>query len=143
LIFIILGLDSNRVIYLGIFLGLDSFRSPPSTWIDPFYLTQIQLHLLVESVLYKVDVAVYKRSLTRSKEASLSCMFCPARPPYQSFTRSDNSLPDFLPGHSPGFLLEIVPDYLPELLPGTFPESYPDTYPIRLTWPYPSSYPAS
>jgi hypothetical protein len=36
LIFILLGLDLNWVLYLGIFLGSDSFRSPPSTWIDPF-----------------------------------------------------------------------------------------------------------
>jgi hypothetical protein len=37
-----------------------SFRSPPSTQVDPFYLTQIQLYLLVESVLYKFDVPMYK-----------------------------------------------------------------------------------
>jgi hypothetical protein len=59
LIFILLGLDLNRVLYLGILFGSNSFRSPPSTRIDPFYLTQIQLYLLVESVLYKLDVPVY------------------------------------------------------------------------------------
>jgi hypothetical protein len=60
LIFILLGLDLNRVLYLGILLGSDSFRSPP-TQIDTFYLTRIQLYLLVESVLYKLDVLVYKK----------------------------------------------------------------------------------
>jgi hypothetical protein len=65
-----LGLDLNRVLYLGIFLSLDSFRSPPSTWIDPFYLTQIQFYLLVESVLYKFDVPVYKK-VSYPKQISL------------------------------------------------------------------------
>jgi hypothetical protein len=38
------------------------------------------------------------------------------------FSRSGNSLPDFLPGRLPGFLPEIVPDSLPESLSGTLPE---------------------
>jgi hypothetical protein len=61
LIFILLGLDLNQVLYLGILLGSASFRSPPSTRTNPLYLTQIQLYLLVESVLYKLDVPVYKK----------------------------------------------------------------------------------
>jgi hypothetical protein len=39
LIFILLCLDLNWVLYLGILLGSDSFRSPPSTRTDPLYLT--------------------------------------------------------------------------------------------------------
>jgi hypothetical protein len=35
------------------------------------------------------------------------------------FTRSGNSLPDFLHGPLPGVLPEIVPDSLPESLPET------------------------
>jgi hypothetical protein len=61
LIFTQLSLDLNWVLYLRIFLGSDSFRSPPSTRIDPSYLTRIQVYLLVESVLYKLDVPVYKK----------------------------------------------------------------------------------
>jgi hypothetical protein len=56
LIFILLSLDLYWVLYLGILLGSDSFRSPPSTRIDPFCWTRIQLFLLVESVLYILDV---------------------------------------------------------------------------------------
>jgi hypothetical protein len=86
LIFILVGLDLNQVIYLGILLGLDSSRSPPSTQIDPFYLTPIQLYLLVESVLYKLDVPMYKKGLLpeAKKSPGLAC-FCLARPPYLSF----------------------------------------------------------
>jgi hypothetical protein len=71
-----------------------------------------------------------KRSLTRSKEVSLSCTFlaCTFLSPHLSFTWSSNSLPDFLSGRSTGFLLEIVPDSLPELLPGTLPKSLPESY---------------
>jgi hypothetical protein len=155
LIFILLGLDLNRVIYIGILLGSDSFRSPPSTQIDPFYLTQIQLYLLVESVLYKLDVPVYK-NVSYPKQRSLLVLHIFVLPGLitRVFTQSGNSLPDFLPGCLPGFLPEIAPDSLPESLPGTLsesylsmlpgalPESYPDTYPIGLTQPYPSAYPA-
>jgi hypothetical protein len=70
LIFILLGLDLNQVIYLEILLGSDSFISPPLTQIDPFYLTRIQLYLLVESVLYKLDVPVYK-NVSYLKQKSL------------------------------------------------------------------------
>jgi hypothetical protein len=70
LIYILLGLDFNRVLCLGILLGSDSFRFPPSTQIDPFYLTQIQFYLLVGSVLYKLDVPVYKK-ISYSKQRSL------------------------------------------------------------------------
>jgi hypothetical protein len=126
---------------------------------DPLYLTQIQLYLLVESVLYKFDVPVYKE-VSYPKQRSLPVLHVFVLPGLLTrvFTWSDNSLPDFLPGRLPGFLLEIVPDSLPESLPGTlleslpesYPsvlpralhESYPDTYPIKLTQPYPSAYPA-
>jgi hypothetical protein len=62
------------------------------------------------------------------------------------FTRvGGNSLPNFLHGRLPGFLLEIVPDFLPEsplgTLPESLPESYSDTYSIGLTQPYLSAYP--
>jgi hypothetical protein len=61
LIFILPGLDLKWVLYLGILLRSNSFRSPPSTRVDPFYLTQIQLYLLIESILYKLDVPMYKK----------------------------------------------------------------------------------
>jgi hypothetical protein len=41
LIFIQLSLDLNWVLYLGIFLASDYFRSPGSTWNDPSYLIRI------------------------------------------------------------------------------------------------------
>jgi hypothetical protein len=154
LIFILLGLDLNQVLYLGIFLGSDSFKSSPSTRIDPFYLTQIQLYLLVESVLYKHDVPMYKKvSLPKQRSLLVLYIFVLPGPLTWVFTRSGNSLHDFLPRRLPGVLLEIVPDSLPELLPktlheslskscpsllpGAFPESYTDMYPIVLTQPYP------
>jgi hypothetical protein len=137
LIFILLSLDLNRVLYLGILLGLDSFRSPPSTQIDPFYLTQIQLGLLVESILYKLDVPVYKK-VSYPKQRSLPVLHVFVLPGFLTrvFTPSGNSLPDFLPRCLPRFLPEIVPDSLSELLLGTLPESYlsvllgalPDSY---------------
>jgi hypothetical protein len=142
LIFILLALDLNRVLYLGTFLGSDSTKSPPSTRIDPFYLTQIQLYLLIESVLYKLDVPVYKKvSYPKQRSFLILYVFFLPGPLTRVFTRSDNSLPDFLPGRLPGFLPEIVPNSLPESLPETLPESYSDTYPIELTRPYPSAYP--
>jgi hypothetical protein len=52
LIFILLGLDLNRVHYLGILLGSDSFTSP-STWIGPFYLTQSCMFLSCPSSLHE------------------------------------------------------------------------------------------
>jgi hypothetical protein len=118
LIFIPLSLDLNRVRYLGIFLVSDSFRSPPSTRIDPSYLTKIKLYLLVESVSYKLDVPVYKRSLTRSKEVPLRCMFlsCPA------------PLPESLPGR-------VTP------YPISYPNAYPGSYPRLCPIPYLSRYP--
>jgi hypothetical protein len=133
LIFILLGLDLNQVIYLRIPLGSDSFRSPPSTRIDHFYLTQIQLYLLVESVLYKLDVPMYKK-VSYPKQRSLLILHIFVLPGLLTrfFTRSGNSLPDFLPGRLPGFLPEIVPNSLPESLPRTLPESYPSVLPGAL-----------
>jgi hypothetical protein len=130
LIFILLSLDLNQVLYLGISLGLDSFRSPPSTRIDPSYLTRIQLYLLAELVLYKLDVLVYKK-VTYPKKRSLLVLHNFALP--DLLTRSSKSLPDFVPTRLPGFLSEIVPDSLLESLPGTLPEwlleSYPEPFP--------------
>jgi hypothetical protein len=152
LIFILLGLDLNWVLY-GVLLGLNSFSSPPSTQIDPFYLTWIQLYLLVESILCKLDVPVYKK-VSYPKQRSLLVLHIFVLPSLLTwvFTWLGNSLPGCLPG----FLPEIVPDSLPEMLPGTLPESLPksyssvlpralpesysDTYPIGLTWPYPCAY---
>jgi hypothetical protein len=128
LIFILLGLDLNRVLYLGILIDSYSFRSPPSTRIDRFYLTQIQLYLLVESVLYKLDVLVYK-NVSYPKQRNLLALhvFVMLDLLTRVFTRSGNSLPDFLPGRLPGFFLEIVSDFLPESLPGTLPKSLPES----------------
>jgi hypothetical protein len=61
LIFVLLGLDLNRFLCLGILLGSDTFGFSPSTQLDPFYLTRIQLCPLVGSVLYKLDVTMYKK----------------------------------------------------------------------------------
>jgi hypothetical protein len=155
LIFILPDLDLNRVLYLGIFLGSDSFRSPPSTRIDHFYLTRIQLYLLIKSVLHKLDVPIYKK-VSHPKQRSLLVLhvFILLGLLTRIFTRSGNSLPNFLSGRLPEFLSEIVPNFLPESIPGTlhesypnvlpaaFPKSYPDTYPIGLTQSYPITYPA-
>jgi hypothetical protein len=85
LIFILLGHDLNQVLFPGILLGSDSFSSPPSTQIDPFYLTQTQLYLPVGLVLYKLDIPVYKK-VTYPKQRSLLVFHgCLARPPYPSF----------------------------------------------------------
>jgi hypothetical protein len=129
LIFIPLGLDLNRVLCLGIFIVLDSFRSLPSTRIDPSYLTRIQLCLLVESVLYKLDVPVYKKvSYPKQRSPLVLNVFVLPDLLTRVLTRPGNSLPNFLPGCLPGFLPEIVPDYLPESLPETPPESLPEPY---------------
>jgi hypothetical protein len=142
LIFILLGLDFNRVLYLGIFLVSDSFRSPPSTRIDPFYLTQIQLYLLVKLVLYKLDMPMYKK-VSYSKQRSLLVLhiFVLLGILTRVFPLSGNSLPNFLPGRLPGFLPEIVPDFLLESLTGTLPESLPESYPSVLPGAFPKSYP--
>jgi hypothetical protein len=86
LIFILLSLDLNWDIYLGILFGSDSFRPPPSTRIDPFYLTRIQLYFPVESVLYEHDVPMYKK-VSYPKQSSLLILhiFCLVWPPYPSF----------------------------------------------------------
>jgi hypothetical protein len=157
LIFILLGLDLNRVLYLEILLGSNSFRSPPSTRTNPLYLIWIQLYLLVESVLYKLDAHVYKKVSYR-KQLSLLVLHVFVLPGLLTrvFTLLGNSLPNFLPRRLPIFFPEIVPDSLPESLPGTIPESppesyasvlpgalpesYSNTYPIGLTRPYLSAY---
>jgi hypothetical protein len=98
--FILLGLDLNRVLYLGIFLGSDSFRSPPSAWIDPFYLTRIQLYLFFESVLYKLDVPVYKKvSYLKQRSPLVLYVF-------------------------------VFPDPLTQVLPNPYPISYSNAYRI-------------
>jgi hypothetical protein len=138
LIFILLGLDLNHVLYLETLLGSDSFRSPPSTRIDPFYLTWIQFISLLNWSCINLMFLCTKRSLTQSKEVSLS----------YTFLSYPASLPEFLPGCLPGFLPEIVIDSLPESLPESYlsvlPESYPRLcpipYPSRYLEPYPSSY---
>jgi hypothetical protein len=101
--------------------------------------------------MYRLDVPVYKK-VSYPKQRSLLVLHIFILPGLltQVFTRSGNSLPEFLP--------EIVPDSLPESLPRTLlesiPKSYPsvlpralfesylDTYPIGLTQPYPSAYQA-
>jgi hypothetical protein len=89
-------------------------------------LTWIQLYLLVESGLYKHDVHVYKKvSYPKQRSLLVSHVFVLPGLLTQVFTRSGNSLPDFLPG----FLPKIVPDSLPESLPRTLPESPPGTFP--------------
>jgi hypothetical protein len=86
-------------------------------------LTQIQLHLIVESVLYKLDVPKYKKvSYPKQRNLLVLHIFVMSGLLNPSFTWPGNSLPDFLPGHSPGFLHEIVPNSLPESLLGTLLE---------------------
>jgi hypothetical protein len=116
LIFILLGLDLNRVLYLGILLSSDPFRSPPSTQTYPLYLTQIQLYLLVESVLYKLDVPMYKKvSYLKQRSLLVSHVFVLPGLLTQVFTLSGNSLPNFLPERLPKFLPNIVPNFLTQV----------------------------
>jgi hypothetical protein len=102
--------------------------------------------------LYKLDVPVYKKvSYPKQRSLLVSHVFVLPGLLTRVFTRSGNSLPDFLPRCLPKFLLQIVPGSLPEsspesypsVLPEALPESYPDMYLIGLTRPYPSTYPAS
>jgi hypothetical protein len=126
LIFILLGLDLNRVLYLGILLGSASFRSPPSTQTNPLYLTQIQLYLLVESVLYKLDVPVYKKVYyPKQRSLIVSNVFVLLSLLTRVFTRLGNSLLDFLSGRLPRFLLKIVPDSLPSRYLEPYPSHHP------------------
>jgi hypothetical protein len=129
LIFILLDPYLNRVLYLGIFLVSDSFRSPPSIQIDPSYLTRIQLYLLVESVSYKLDVPMYKKvSYLKQRSSFVLHVFILLGLLTRVLTQPGHSLPDFLPGRLPEFLPEIVSDSIPESLPGTSPESLPEPY---------------
>jgi hypothetical protein len=98
--------------------------------IDPSYLNRIQLYLLVESVLYKLDVPMYKK-VSYPKQRSILVLHVFVLPDLLTrvLTRSGNSLPDILPGLLPGFLPEMVPDSLSESLPTTLPESLPEPYP--------------
>jgi hypothetical protein len=113
---------------------LDSFRSPPSTRIDPFYLTQIQLYLFVELVLYKLDVPVYKK-VYYLKQRSLLVLHIFVLPGLLTrvYTQSSNFLPDFLLGLLPGFLLGSVPDSLPESYPKPYPSRYPECVTRNIT----------
>jgi hypothetical protein len=149
LIFILLDLDLNWVLHLGIFLGSNSFRSPPSTQSDPSYSTQIQLHLLAESVLYKLDVLMYKKvSYPNQRSFLVLHVFVLPGLLTQVLTRSGNSLPGFLPKIVPDSLPKSLPETLPEsllksylsMLPRVSPESYLNTYSIGSTRPYPSTY---
>jgi hypothetical protein len=99
--------------------------------------------------------------ICKAKKSPCLLHFCLARPPDPSFTRSSNSLLDFLPGRLPKYLPEIVPDSLPESYPsvfprflpeielnslldslsGTLPESVPESYPSVLPGALPESYP--
>jgi hypothetical protein len=118
LIFILLGLDLNRVLYLGIFLVSDSFRS----------LFQLGLTLLIWLGFNFVSLLNWsrinlmfpctQRSLTRCKEVPLSCtlLSCLA------------SLPESLPGR-------VTP------YPISYPYAYPDSYPRFCLIHYPSRYP--
>jgi hypothetical protein len=141
LIFILLGLDLNWVLYLGIFLGLDSFRSPPSTWIDPFSLTWIQLHLLVESVLYKLDGPIYKK-VSYPKQRSLLVLHVFVLP---------SLLTRVLPGRVTPYSISYPDahlDFYLRLCPIPYPSRYlshnwacyPDFYPRSCSIPYPNHY---
>jgi hypothetical protein len=138
LIFSLLGLDLNQVLYLGILLGSDSFRSPPSTWIDPFYLTQIQLYQFIESVLYKLDVPVYKK-VSYPKQRSILVLHI--------FVLPDH-LTRVLPSRVTPYLisyLDAYPDFYPRLcsIPylSHYPEPYPSHYPSRTQACYPDFHP--
>jgi hypothetical protein len=64
LIFILLGLDLNRVLYIGILLGSDSFISPPSTRIDPFIWLRFNFISLLNQSCINLIFLCTKRSLT-------------------------------------------------------------------------------
>jgi hypothetical protein len=139
LIIILLGLDLNRVLYLGILLGSNSFRPPPSTWTDPLYLTQIQLYLRVESILYKLDVPVHKK-VSYPKQKSLLISHVSVLPSFHTrvFTRSGNSLPISY--------LDAYPDFDPRLCPIPYPSRYPEPFlshhPSHTLACYPELYPS-
>jgi hypothetical protein len=124
LIIILLSLDLNRVLYLGISFGSNSFRSPPLAWTDPSYLIQIQLYSLLNQSCIKLMSPCTKRSLTWSKEVSLPCTFlpCPA------------SLPESLLGRVTPYLISYPDAYLdsyPRLCPIPYLSHYPKPYPNR------------
>jgi hypothetical protein len=125
LIFILLSLDLHRVLYIGILLGSDSFRSLPSPQIDPFYLIRIQLYLLVESVLYKLVVPVYKK-VSYPKQRSLLVLHVFILPDLLTrvFTRLVNSL-----------LISYL-DFYPRLCPISYPSRFPNLYRVA-TWVIP------
>jgi hypothetical protein len=143
LIFTQLSLDLNQVLYLRIFLGSDSFRSPPSTRIDPSYLTWIQVYLLVESVLYKLDVPIYKKvSYLKQRSLFVLHIFVLLGLLTRVLTRT---LTWILTRDYAWFLTRVATQNLTRdatrVIPKAFRESYQDTYPIGLTRPYPSAYP--
>jgi hypothetical protein len=67
LVFIILSLDLNRVLYLGILLGSDSFRSPPSTWLTLFIWLSFNFISLLNRSCTNLMFPCTNRSLTRNK----------------------------------------------------------------------------
>jgi hypothetical protein len=115
LIFILLGLDLNRVLYVGIFLGSNSFNSPPSTRIDLFIWLRINFISLLNRSCINMMFPCIKRSLTQTKEVSLSCMFLSCSAP----------LPEFLPSR-------VTP------YPISYLDAYPDFYLRLCLIPYPS-----
>jgi hypothetical protein len=149
LIFILLGLDLNWALYLGIFLVSDSFRSPPSTRIDPSYLTRIQLYLLVESGSYKLDIPMYKKVSYRKQRSPLAlhifvlpCLLTRVLTRFliQTLTRILTrdcylsrtwNFSRVLPRHIPNWVNPALPEHLsgqvksyPIVYP-TLPEAYP------------------
>jgi hypothetical protein len=134
LIFILLSLDLNQVLYLGILIGSDSFRSHYSTRIDPFNLTRIQLYLLVESVLYKLDVPMYQ-NVSYLKPRSLIVLHVFVLPDLLTrvFTQSGNSYPI---SYS-----DAYPDFYPRLCPIPYPSRHLEPYPSRTRACYPELYP--
>jgi hypothetical protein len=119
---IFIRLNLNQVLYLGIILGSDSFSFPPSTQINPFIWLRFNFISLLNGSCRNLMFPCTKRSLTQSKEVSLSCMFL------SCLTFLPESLPGpvtpypILPRRLLGFLPEIVPDSLLESLPRTLPE---------------------
>jgi hypothetical protein len=118
LIFILLGLDLNWVIFLGIFLVSDSFRSLLQLGLTLLSWLRFNFISLLNRSRINLMFPCTKRSLTRSKEVPLPCTFlsCPA------------SLLESLPSRVTPYLI-------------SYTDTYPDSYLRLCLIPYPSRYP--
>jgi hypothetical protein len=133
LIFILLGLDLNWVLYLGILLPRTALDLLLQLGLTLFIWLRFNFISYLNQSCINLMFLCTKRSLTWSKEVSLSRTFFLLGLLTQVFTR-------IFPEIVPDTLSESPPELYPSVLLGALPESYPDTYPIGLTQPYSSAY---